>query len=93
MTQKFTNFILLVFFSAILTQVGCTLVMPRLMRVEKNIDLKEERGTILEYKNIPKGMYAKPFIIPFHDYLMEMSDGKIDIDAVNTYTVGNYENV
>ncbi|MBE7411087.1 MAG: hypothetical protein HS129_03325 [Leptospiraceae bacterium] len=55
--------------------------------------MKEERGTILEYKNIPKGMYAKPFIIPFHDYLMEMSDGKIDIDAVNTYTVGNYENV
>ncbi len=69
---------------------SCTLVVPRLMRFEKNIDLRKEKGTILEYKNIPKGMYQKPFIIPFHDYLFEMSDGKVDVDAVNTYSVGSY---
>ncbi|TGK39208.1 hypothetical protein EHQ12_00685 [Leptospira gomenensis] len=71
----------------------CTVLVPKLLRMEKNIDLKKEKGTVLEYKNIPKGMYTKPFIIPFSEYLSEMSDGKVDVDAVNSYTVGGYSPV
>ncbi|XDD49706.1 hypothetical protein AB3N59_15130 [Leptospira sp. WS92.C1] len=79
-----------VLFVLLFSVAQCTVLVPKLLRLEKNIDLKKEKGTILEYKNVPKGMYDKPFIIPFSEYLSEMSDKKVNVDAVNSYTVGGY---
>ncbi len=41
-------------------------------------------------KNISKGMYKKPFKIEFGTLLNEFSNNKVDIEAINTYTLGNF---
>jgi len=75
---------------SILAGAGCNLFTPYVMRFE-NYDLRQERGITLSYRYTTPGLYRKPFIINFRDYLKKMSDGRLDLDSVNTYTSGNYE--
>ncbi|HYO65042.1 MAG TPA: hypothetical protein VEU33_03080 [Archangium sp.] len=70
---------------------GCNLLAPRFARWTQNVDLKKERGIHLEYRYVPRGLYSKVFRIPFSDYLKEMSNGQLQLDAINTYTVGSYK--
>lgn len=59
----------------------------------KNIDLEKEYGISLKYNNVPKGMRQTPLIIDFGDLLREMSNGEVGVDAINTYIMGDYENL
>ena len=58
-------------------------------RFMKNADL-ENRGVDITYGYVPEGMYRKPVVIDFSKSLYRISQGRIDLDIVNTYTVGNY---
>ncbi len=63
-------------------------------RIVRNTNLRK-RGVRLKYGYVPRGMYSKPFIEDFSEKLLSMTKGEaegfIEIDAVNSFTVGNFE--
>lgn len=78
--------------ATLLILVSCKSIIPFLL-VEENYDLKEKKGILLEYSYVTPGMYKKPFIIEFGKYIQTISNGKVDLESVNSYTVGNYDSV
>ncbi len=76
-------FMLLLLFS-------CKSLIPFLL-VEENYDLKKKRGILLEYSYVTPGMYKQPFIIDFGKYIKSISNDTVDLDSVNSYSVGNYD--
>jgi hypothetical protein len=75
-----------------ITMLALSCSKASLVRFFKNEDL-EEKGIHLEYASIPKGMYSKPFIINFSKMLYKVSRYRMNIEAYNSYTVGNEEKV
>jgi len=63
-----------------------------LVRLVQNIDPRD-RGVNLALKGIPGGMYDWPFVIDFSELLRDMSNGAVDVDAINAYTVGDFDRV
>ncbi len=61
-----------------------------LIRSFGNYDLGK-KGILLEYGYVSPGLHKRPFILFFSGSLQRFSLGKIDLDVVNTYTVGNYD--
>ncbi len=55
-----------------------------------NVDLGAY-GIELEYGWVPPGLHPEPIIIDFGDMLTEMTQGALQLTAVNSYTVGNFE--
>ena len=72
--------------------ISCKSIIPFLL-VEENYDLKEKKGILLDYEYVTRGMYKKPFIIEFGKYIKTISNGQVDLESVNSYTVGNYDSV
>ncbi|MBI3396111.1 MAG: hypothetical protein HY042_09780 [Spirochaetia bacterium] len=66
------------------------MLVPQFLKLERNLDLKAY-GIDMNYVYVADGMYRSPFIIPFTKYLFDMSSAEVDIEAVNTYTVGSYD--
>ncbi|MFH1807444.1 MAG: hypothetical protein ABIJ09_01770 [Pseudomonadota bacterium] len=46
----------------------------------------------LGFASPPTGLQRRPYIIPFGEYLSQMSQGQVDIECYNAYTVGDYSN-
>ncbi|WP_158626958.1 hypothetical protein [Corallococcus sp. AB032C] len=65
--------------------------MPDIVRWDRNVNPEKTRGIVLNYKQVPAELYAEPFRIEFSKYLQQMSNGQVELDAVNTYTVGDYK--
>ena len=51
----------------------------------------ELKGITLEYGYIAQGLRQSPFILPFSHSISKFSRGALDLDVINTYTVGSYE--
>ncbi len=54
-----------------------------------NVDLKGY-GVKLNYRYIPPELQQKPFIINFSNQLNWLSNGKVNVKIINTYTVGSF---
>jgi len=50
----------------------------------------ERLGVRLCYPDMPWGMQQKPIVNDFHDMLYKMSDGKVDVEAYNTFVMGAF---
>jgi hypothetical protein len=61
-----------------------------LIRSFANYDLGK-KGILLEYGYVAPGLHKSPFILPFTGSLQRFSLGRIDLDVINSFTVGNYE--
>lgn len=81
------NYLKLIVFSLVIFLVSCK---PADLARIKNVNLKN-KGIELRYNNVAKGLYKKPFIIDFGNVLKKMSDGKVDVQAINSFTVGDNE--
>jgi hypothetical protein len=64
--------------------------VPNIVRLAIGVNLKKH-GILFKMKNISKGLYSKPFSIEFGTLLKDFSNSKVDIEAVNTYTLGNFK--
>lgn len=60
---------------------------PGLARAVRSVDL-EDYGIEFDLGYVPREMYRKPFRIPFGHYLKEITEGQIDLEAINIYTSG-----
>jgi len=65
-------------------------VASLLIRSFANYDLRK-KGILLEYGYVAPGLHKRPFILPFTGSLQRFSLDTIDLDVINTYTVGNYD--
>jgi hypothetical protein len=70
--------------------LNCADVSSFLIRSFGNFDLKK-KGILIEYAYVAPGLHQRPFIIPFTETLRKFSLGRLDLDVINTYTVGNYD--
>ncbi len=61
-----------------------------LARLFKNVNL-EKKGIHLKLNQVPKGLYPEPFIISFDKMLFQISNGSVQVNAFNAFTVGNYD--
>ncbi len=55
-----------------------------------NVNL-EKKGIQLSYGYVPCGLQKKPFIIQFRKLLRKYSLKQINVDAINTFIMGNYD--
>ncbi len=76
--------------AALVSISGCNLVSPEIVHFI-NYPLKDKKNILLNYSFAADGLYDRPFIIDFGEYLNKMSGGQVNVDAVNTYTVGGYD--
>ena len=60
-----------------------------MVRCFAGINLADD-GIKLEYRYIVPGMRQSPFILPFTRSIKKFSFDRIDIDVINTYTVGSF---
>lgn len=77
-------------FCILITASSCD--FSDVVRFIKNINIEKE-GIRLSYGYVTSGMYQKPIIIRFNDMLKETSRGRVDVDAVNSFTVGGYTKI
>lgn len=63
--------------------------IPNIVRVVEGYDLSK-KGIDLRFTFVPRGLFQKPYKIEFGSYIKDFSNGKIDIEAVNTYVLGDF---
>ncbi|MCP4134565.1 MAG: hypothetical protein GY754_26565 [bacterium] len=63
--------------------------IPNLVRLKECVSL-ERYGIRMKFNNIPRGLCRVPYTIPFGEFLHELSLGEVDIEAVNSYVLGDY---
>jgi hypothetical protein len=76
--------------AAFAAQISCS--AADVARQFKNADL-EGSGIQVRFKDVPRGMYDRPFIIRFDRMLYNISNGGIQVMAYNIYTVGNFDKI
>ncbi|HOO70292.1 MAG TPA: hypothetical protein PK926_00930 [Spirochaetota bacterium] len=75
---------------AAVSLVRLTDVTSFMVRSFAGLDLAGE-GIEFEYGYITPGMRQSPYILPFSHSMRKFSSGKIDLDVINTYTVGSFD--
>ncbi len=65
-------------------------VTSLIVRAAAGVDLAE-KGIALEYQYIAPGLRQKPYILPFSHSIKKFSRDAVNIDVINTYTVGGYD--
>lgn len=66
--------------------------LPNIMRLVAGVNLKKY-GIKFQMNNIADGLYKKPFIIEFGTLLKDFSGSQVDIEAINAYTLGNFNKI
>lgn len=72
------------------TQIHFADITSFIVRTAANVDLRAQ-GIELEYNYVARGLRNKPFILPFSHSIRKFSRGRINIEVINSYTVGSFD--
>lgn len=72
------------------TQIHIADITSLIVRTAGNVDLRA-RGIDLEYSYVARGLRSKPFILPFSHSIRKFSRNRINIEVINSYTVGSFD--